>query len=156
VVVAGGYGWRTPLPAPGGIFQSSSGVRLTTVLAALAGAAGETYAAPAEVKIGPSYGWDAGTRGRVVLADLVSRGAIPLWRHDPITGSTLFSPWPTRPPADSHGVVGDRALAWGVRHVKVAGSVAAWLPGATVQGVKIARLVIRERDSETSLEAWES
>jgi len=156
VVVAGGYGWRAPQPAA--LFRSSGagGVRLSTVLLALAAAAGETVTLPPELKLGPSYGWDAGTTGRAVLADLVSRGAIPLWRADTLTGSTMFTPWPTRPAADALGVVGDRALAFGRRYVLASSNVAAWLPGATVQGARIERLIIRERDSETTMEVRES
>jgi hypothetical protein len=154
VVVWGGYGWRTKLPR--GDFSSPNGVRLTTVLAALGSVSGEPYDAPPEVKLPTSYGWAAGTRGRTVLAELVARGALPWWRVDPPTGRTVWSPWPALPPADAHGVVEDRHLDRGVRVVALASSVAAWLPGATVQGVTIARTIITERDGETRAQVWDA
>lgn len=156
VAIASGYGWRTRLPAPGGRFASPGGVRLSTVLAALSGLVGEAYDVPAEAKLGPAYSWDAGTRGRAVLADLVARGAIQTWRVNPLTGRTRFDAWPTLPAADARGTITHRDLVHGVRYVKVVDSVRAWLPGATVQGARIARTIIREKDSETSLEVWES
>ncbi len=155
VVAYGGAGWRLPLPAPGGAFASPGGVRLSTVLDALAAGAGEAYDAPAEGKLGPAYGWDEGTRGSVVLAELVRRRAVPSWRVA-ANGRTRFDPWPSLPAADAHGTVEDRDLARGVRHVALSGSVAAWLPGATVQGVRIARVTISERDSETKVSAWDA
>lgn len=156
IALASGYGWRTRLPAPGGMFASPGGVRLSTVLAALSGFSGEAYDAPPEAKLGPAYSWAASTRGRVVLADLVARGAIPMWRADPRTGRTTFTPWPALPAADTRGTIVGRDLAHGIRHVKLAGTVAAWLPGATVEGATIARVTFREKDSETSAEAAES
>ncbi len=155
-VFAGGYGWRTRLPAPGGDFGSPTAVRLSTVLAALAGLCGEAYDAPPEAKLGPSYGWTAGARGRAVLADLVERKALPLWRVDPRTGRTVFKPWPALPPADAHGVVDDRRLAFGGRSVALDASVAAWLPGATVQGATIARVRFVEQDSELRAQVWDA
>jgi hypothetical protein len=154
VVVAGGYGWRTQLPV--GSFSSPSGVRLTTVLAALAATSGESYGAPAEVKLGQAYGWTAGTRGREVLAALVARGALATWRVDPTSGMTVFTPWPSLGAADTHGVIEDRDLATGARYVALSDSVRAWLPGATVQGATIARTIITEHDGETRAVVWES
>jgi hypothetical protein len=154
VVVAGGYGWRTVLPM--GAFESPGGVRLSTVLGALADLCGETYRVPPELKLPSSYGWTAGTRGRQVLAELVSRGALPWWRVDLASARTVFAPWPTLGAADAHGVIEDRDLAEGARYVALSGSVAAWLPGATVQGATIARVQFRERDGETRATVWES
>ena len=157
-VIAGGYGWRTLLTTPGK-YQSPTNVRLTTVVRDLAAAAGEAYVAPAEAFLGPSYGWDASTslrpmRARAVLADLVARGALPTWRVQP-TGETVFTPWPTLPAADAFGRITDRALDRGVRFVALDNAVRAWLPGATVQGVSIARVVFIEEDSELRAEVWE-
>lgn len=154
VVVAGGYGWRTVLPM--GSHGSPNGVRLSTVLAALAGLCGEAFTTPPEVKLPASYGWTAGTRGRQVLADLVSRGALPWWRVDPATGGTVFAPWPARGAADAFGVIEDRDLASGARMVALSASIAAWLPGGTVQGAPIARVQFREHDGETRCTTWES
>lgn len=157
IALASGYGWRTRLPAPGGSFSSPGGVRLSTVLAALSALSGEAVdITTPDAKIGPAYGWDAGTRGRVVLADLVARGAVPTWRVDPRTSRTTFTPWPTLPAADARGVIVGRSLAHGIRHVKLASSVAAWLPGASAEGARIARVTFREKDSETSADVAEA
>lgn len=158
-VLAGGYGWRTALPAPGGDYGSKAGVRLTMVLRDLAAIAKESYLAPTEVSLGPSYGWDASTPERPldvadVLADLVARRALPRWRvavgaRDVApNGTTVFAPWPALGPADAFGVVSNRKLERGVREVALSTSVAAWLPGATVQGTTIARVTFMERNSE--------
>lgn len=155
VEVVGGAGWARPLPAPGGLYTSPSSVRLTTVLTALAGLAGETYDAPAEVLLGPVYTWRTGTQGRTVLADLVARGAIPLWRVDVETGRTRFDPWPSIGAADAHGVLTDpRHLLSGRRTVRLDGAIAAWLPGATIEGETIRHVDFMERDGEMRAEVW--
>jgi len=154
VVFAGGAGWRTKLPK--GSYASPSGVRLSTVLSDLGRLCGESYDAPAEVRLGPAYGWEAGARGRVVLADLVARGAVPTWRVEPTTGRTVFSAWPARGAADAFGTVTSRDLARGVRHVALIDTVSAWLPGATVQGTMIKRLILHEADGALRAEAWDA
>jgi hypothetical protein len=159
VVVEGGAGWKRLLPAPGASYASASGVRLSTVLADLARVAGEPYDAPTETTVGTIYGWDSSVerpvRVRHVLDDLVSRKILATWRMPP-TGRTRFDAWPALPPADAQGVIVDRDMALGVRDVVVHGSVAAWLPGATVQGQSILRLDVTERDAEIHLRVWSS
>ena len=161
VVVMGGAGWRTLLPAPGGAYASPNGVKLSTVLRDLAGLAGEPYDAPAEALLGPAYEWDAATptqpvRARAILADLVTRGAVPTWRVAP-GGRTRFDPWPTLPAADQHvTLIGDRELERGVRRFSVKGSVAALLPGATADGATIARVSFTEDSEKTEARTWES
>jgi hypothetical protein len=156
VVVAGGYGWRARLPAPGGAFESPGQVRLSTVLAALGKACGEAYDAPTEQRLGKRYGWTAGTRGRAVLADLVTRRAIPMWRVELETGHTVFTPWPTRGAADAFGVIDPRSVASGSWHAKLDGSASAWLPGATVESIRIARSVFREANGELSVTVYDA
>lgn len=167
VTLAGGAGWRAPLAAPGG-YASTTGVRLSTVLRDLAAlavypggpATGETYDAPPEVVLGPGYGWDASTmarplRARGVLAELVSRGALPTWRVQP-AGSTAFSPWPALGAADARVTILDRDRAKGVRMLGLTEAVAAILPGATLEGVTIARVVVTEDARELRATAWEA
>jgi len=153
VMLTGGAGWLAKLPA--GAFESSGGVRLSTVLGALAGLTGERLRPFAEGKLPPDYGWAAGDTGADVLADLVRRGALPTWR---ITskGFTAFSPWPSTGAADAFGVIEDRDLARGVRYVRLSDRIAAWLPGATVQGTKISRIILTEREQETRVQTWET
>jgi len=153
VVLQGGAGWLKPLAA--GAFESPGGVRLSTVLGALAGLTGERLGPFAEVRLPPDYGWASGDTGADVLADLVRRGALSTWRITP-KGFTAFTPWPSTGAADAFGVIEDRDLARGVRYVRLSDRIAAWLPGATVQGVRIARIVLTERDQETRVQTWET
>lgn len=160
-VVMGGAGWRRLLPAPGGGYGSPAGVKLSTVLFDLAGIAGEPYDAPADVSLGPGYGWDASdpraaVRCRHVLADLIERGAIPTWRVTP-GGRTRFDPWPALPAADQHvDLIGDRNLERGVRRFSVKGSAAALLPGASADGVTIARVLFTETSESLEARAWQA
>lgn len=155
-VIAGGAGWRTPLPAPGGTYESPSGVRLRTVLVDLARAAGEAYDTPPEVSLGGAYGWDAGTPVDAVLADLFARGAVAApWRAQP-NGRTTFTAWPTLGAADTKGQIVDRRLERGLREVALTSAVAAWMPGATVQGTSIRRVTFKETSNELRALVWES
>lgn len=154
-VVAGGAGWQTPLPAPDGAYASPSGVRLRTVLADLARAAGELYDAPADATLGPAYGWTAGTTVDAVLAELVARGALAPWRVQP-NGRTSFTPWPSIGAADKLGQIIDRRLARGVREVALTNAVARWLPGATVEGVTIRRVTFKETSNELRALVWDA
>jgi hypothetical protein len=157
-VMQGGAGWRTLLAAKS--YKSPNNVRLSTVLGDLSALTGETVDQPADAVLGPVYGWDASTpvrplRARAILAELVARGAIPTWRVAP-NGHTRFDPWPAGGAADAHGTIEDRQLARGVRYVALSGSVAAWLPGGTVQGVTIGRTTFREHGGELKLEVWDA
>lgn len=152
-VLAGGAGWRSLLPAAS--FSSPTAVRLSTVLQTLGQVTGEPYDAPPEAKLVPGYGWEPGTPADAVLADLVARGAIPTWRAQP-NGRTSFTPWPSLPAADTRGTIVDRRLARGVREVALTTSVAAFLPGATLQGKTIVRVQFRETGSELRALVWDS
>lgn len=157
VVVVGGAGWRNPLTRRG-LYESAGGVRLTDVLRDLAGLAGEPYDAPVEVNLGKSYGWTSSSSARTVrvsavLAEFVSRGALPWWRVA-ANGRTRFDAWPTLPAADTHGRIVARDLAVGAREIALDNSVAAWLPGATVQSTRIARVTFDERNSELRAKVW--
>lgn len=155
-VIQGGAGWQTPLPAPDGAYSSPSGVRLRTVLADLARAAGETYDQPTDVSIGANYGWTAGTPVDAVLADLLARGALPApWRVQ-TNGRTAFTPWPSIGAADARCQIVDRRLDRGVREVALTTAVAAFLPGATVQGVPIRRVTFKENSSELRALVWDA
>lgn len=161
VVVAGGAGWRTLLPAPGGSYSSAGGVRLLTVLRDLAAIAGEPYDAPAEASLGPFYGWETSTplaalRARHVLADIVVCGAIPTWRVTP-GGRTRFDAWPALPAADQHvDLIPDRLLEQGRRGFSVKGSAAALLPGAVLDGATIARVKFTESAEALEAMTWET
>lgn len=153
---AGGAGWRNLLPGPGGSYASPTAVRLSTVLAALAAVSGEAYDAPPDTSLGMGYGWDAGTPCDAVLADLVARKAVPTWRVDPATGHTRFDPWPSIGAADSYGQIEDRRLARGARDVALTTRVAAFVPGATLHGALIERVVLIERGDELRAHVYDA
>lgn len=148
VTVEGGAGWNVPL-SRAGIYQSPSGVRLSTVLSDLAGLVGEAVDLPPDLLLPPDFRWPASTAAEIVtggsvLSGLVVLGAIPTWRVDPSTGHTVFTPWPTLGPADGIGRVLRRNLARGRRTVGLDTRVAAFLPGGSVEGVTTRRLRLHE------------
>lgn len=156
-VVTGGAGWRSLLTQPGE-YSSPVGVRLSTVLRDLASLAGEPYDAPAEVLLGAAYGWSAATasaprRARGVLDELVSRRAIPTWRIAP-SGRTTFTAWPSGTVADVAGRVMSRNLTEGLRHVGLDTRVAAFLPGGTIEGSLIRRVIVKDTAGSLSAEVW--
>lgn len=157
-VVRGGAGWRLPAPRAG-TYASSGGVRLRTVLRDLAAASGEGYVEPTDVSLGTAYTWQAHAPAAPVhledvLADLVWRGYLPTWRVDPSTGVTRFDAWPARGASDGRGRVTGRNLARGRRSVGLDVQVAAFLPGATLEGAAIRRLVIHESAAELRAEVY--
>jgi hypothetical protein len=155
----GGAGWGTLLSRPG-VYTAADGVRLSTVLRDLAELCGETYDAPAvDALLPPAYRWPASTprepvRGRDVLADLMTRGAIPTWRVDPATGKARFDAWPSIGAADSAGRVLSRNLARGRRSVGLDVRVAAFLPGSTLEGVATRRLLLSETARKLAVDVY--
>lgn len=160
VIMQGGLGWEALLPR-GGAYMAPGGVRLLTVLQDLAGLAGEPYVAPGDVLLPDNYRWPTSTatepvRCRSVLASFVRRGALTTWRMDPATGLTRFDAWPSAGAADSKGRVTKRDGDRGIRFVGLDTSVAAFLPGATLEGATIARVKVYETAGALTCEAWES
>jgi hypothetical protein len=159
LTLEGGAGWGKPVARQGAYGPVSPGVRLSTVLRDLAALAAEPYDAPAEFYLAPSYGWPASSpreavTGRTVLSDLMTRGAIPTWRVDPASGHTRFDLWPSTGAADAFGRVMRRNLRAGVRVVGLDVRVATFLPGATLEGVPVARLHITETSSKLMAEVY--
>lgn len=159
VVLHGGPGWWLPLTRAES-WQSDGGVRLKTVLVALALAADESLVLPADGSLGRAYGWPkwgpaAPSVGSMVLDDLVRRGAVPTWRVSP-EGPTRFDAWPSTGAADSKGRVLRREMTTGLRLVGLDNAAKAFLPGATLEGRPIARDVFRETAGELRVEAWET
>jgi hypothetical protein len=156
-VVMGGAGWRSLLIQQGE-YSSPAGVRLSTVLQDLAGLAGEPYDAPSDVLLGSAYGWSAATasaprRARGVLDDLIARGAIPMWRVQP-NGRTSFAAWPVAGAADVAGRITARQLAVGVRYIGLDTRAAAFLPGATLEGSPIRRVIFLDTAGSLTAEVW--
>lgn len=158
VVVAGGAGWEALLSRPG-VYSSASGVRLSTVLRDVASLAVEPYVEPDERLLGTRYEWTAALPGRhrpvrSVLADLIERGAIPTWRVPP-DGAARFDVWPAIGAADRFaGAVISRDLVRGVRYVGLTDRAAAFLPGATLEGATIQRVIFTDVSEELSAEVW--
>lgn len=146
--IAGGAGWDVPL-ARLGAYGAPGGVRLSTVLRDLCGLAGEPYDAPAEALLPDLYEWPKGSErgggvpGRIVLRDLVVRGAIQTWRIDPSSGHTRFDPWPDLGPADGLArLLAPRNTARGTRTLGLDRAVAGLLPGSTIEGKLTRRLTV--------------
>lgn len=157
--VRGGAGWRLPV-ARAGVYASDGGVKLSTVIADLAKMTGENCATPSEMSLGVAFSWPAHrplapVHGAHVLADLVDRGYLPTWRVDVATGQTVWSAWPAGAAADGRGRITDRARDRGRRTVGLDVQVAAFLPGATLEGITIARTVLRASASELHAEVYD-
>lgn len=158
VLLLGGAGWSTPTAAAS--FQSAGGVRLSTVLRTLAmGAGNEPYDAPPEAIVGQAFGWPGSTPtepvdARAVLAHLVRRKTLTTWRVAP-NGRTRFDAWPKLGAADTFGRIKGRNLSVGARRVALDTHAAAFLPGATLEGVTIRRVIFREKPGELRCEAYD-
>lgn len=158
-ILFGGAGWLAPLARPAS-YQTAGGVRLSTVLRDLATATGEPILQPAEGTVGLAFGWPSDqphrpSTGRLVLNRLVEDGALVTWRVPP-DGRTRFDAWPTLAAADSKGRVIRRDLALGMRHVGLDTKAAALLPGATLEGVPIARVTFNETSGDLTATTWTS
>lgn len=154
-IVVGAIGWQSFVTKPLS-FQSSGGVRLSTVLSAISSGAGEPIAQPADVTIGEYYELVASRPGEPVrwadaLNDLAIAGYCPPWRVDP-DGVTRFGP---RTPVE----VSVRATV--MRPDNGTGlttygldAPAAFLPGNTIDGVLIDRLDVREHSNKLEADVW--
>ena len=158
--VRGGAGWRLPVKRAGS--YASSGVKLSTVLADLSRMTGEAVAPlAADLSLGESFSWPAHAplapvHGDDVLADLVTRGYLATWRIAPFTGRTEWTAWPKIGAADGRGRITDRARDRGRRTVGLDVQVAAFLPGATLEGLAIARTLVHASASELQAEVYET
>ena len=158
--VRGGAGWRLPVKRAGS--YASSGVKLSTVLADLSRMTGEAVAPlAADLSLGESFSWPAHAplapvHGDDVLADLVTRGYLATWRIAPFTGRTEWTAWPAIGAADGRGRITDRARDRGRRTVGLDVQVAAFLPGATLEGLAIARTLVHASASELQAEVYET
>lgn len=154
-VIFGGLGWQGLITAPIS-FQSDAGVRLSTVLDVLSKGSGQAIVQPRDTTIGVYFECVASRPGQPVrwadvLAELVRDGYAPPWRVDP-DGVTRFGP---RTPKE----VSTRAT---VLHVDAGvgfttygiDDPAEFLPGNTVNGVPITRVVIRETNGKFEVDAY--
>jgi len=158
-VVVGAPGLWRPL-ARAETWQSDAGVRLRVALEALARATGETLILPPDKSIGNAFGWPASGAlapfaGSMVLNRLVALGALSTWRVEP-AGAVVVTPWPSIGAADVKGRLEPRNAVVGRRRLRLDTRAAAFLPGATIEGVTVARSIFSEDADGLRVELWES
>lgn len=154
-VLVVGSGWDGLVTAPIS-YQSDGGVRLSTILTALSAAAGETIAQPPDVTVGNYYELVASRMGEPVryrdaLNELARAGVIAGWRADG-DGVTRFA---ARAPAaiTARATVLSQDAELGLTVVGL-DDPATFLPGATLGGVPVARLVVRETSGKLEADVY--
>lgn len=149
-VVVGGAGWDRVLAAPLS-YQSSAGVRLSTVLKDLAALAGETIVQPSDRDIGDHFEAPAGMRLRDVLAVMRSDGYLPAWRVD-ADGVTRFGARSgTAVTGRATQLRANAAVGLAVYGTETPGQ---YLPGNQVDGATIERAVVVETSGKLVVEVW--
>lgn len=154
-VVVGAPGWERPLERPLS-YQSDAGVRLSTVLQDLATLADEPIEQPTDAQLGRHFAAPMSRTGdpvylRTVLSALQRTGTLAPWRVDP-DGVTRFGAR-TGSAVTARATVLGRNEAVGQRRLGI-DSPASFLPGNTLDGEPIVRLVIREKPGRLEAEVW--
>lgn len=153
--VVGAPGWERAITAPLS-FRSDVEVRLSTVLKDLAKLAGETIEQPTERTIAQHFTaiankTQARLRIRDVLAALYRAGYVEPWRVD-ADGVTRFG---ARVGTEATGRATKlRARADLGQVVYGVDAPAQFIPGNTVEGETIERLVVRETAGKLEAEVW--
>ena len=156
LVIAAGVGWDAPLPPRA--YQSDVGTRLSTVLRDLATDAGEAFAAlPPDVSLGaapvvrPGSAPGAPITGRSVLLGLWRAGYVPPWWVGG-DGLTVLGQRPTGAAKGRMDIMRrDAGVGWKLLGID---APTGFLPGLTIEGQVIRRLVVRETGSALSAEVW--
>ncbi len=155
-VLLSGYGWETPLPSPPPSWQSDAGVPIRTVIERLARIAGETIdpatTPAANVRLGAACVLSAGTCGQALDA-LALRGYVPPWWVAP-DGVTHFGDRPTGTANPLLFEVSRNDSMFGVRRVHLTTSARCILPGNTIEGVVISRVVFTLTPAELTARTW--
>lgn len=152
-VVIGGLGWKGLVTKPIS-FQSDGGVRLSTVLAAVAKGAGQTIQQPTDATIGDYYEIVASRSNEPVhwydvLNDLARGGYVAPWRVDPDGVTRFGARTPTAVTARATVLRKDaatRATFYGID------APAQFLPGNTIDGVPIGAAHFRETRGKLEVE----
>lgn len=155
VVLVGGYGWENGLASPP-TYQNGGGVKLSTLLRDLASLANEPIELPTDVTIGDHWTCPAARPGeylrvRDVLSHLFEQGLCPPWRVDP-DGVTRFGVR-TGGAISARATVLRRDLGVGLRVVGL-DSPAAFLPGNTLEGAPVRRVVFNETAGSLTADLW--
>lgn len=159
VVVIGGIGWSAEVTAAAArslTFHADSGVRLRSVLAALARAAGETIAQPTDRAIGSHWGAVSSAPGERVryrdeLTEMVRAGDVAGWYVDTL-GTTRFVARAT-PEVTARATLLRANASVGFRVFGV-DEPAYFMPGAIVEGVGVGRSVVLESPGSLTVECW--
>ena len=159
VVVVGGIGWSAEVTASSArslTFHADSGVRLRSVLAALARAAGEVIAQPADRAIGSHWGAVSSAPGERVryrdeLTEMVRAGNVVGWYVDAL-GTTRFTTRAT-PEVTTRATLLRANASVGLRVFGV-DEPAHFMPGARVEGVSVGRSVVLESPGSLTVECW--
>jgi len=156
-MIRGGVGWLSSVTNPIS-FQSDAGVRLSTVLSAIATAAGQSIEQPSDTTIGNYYEAIASRGARIVryadlLTELQRSGCVERWRVDP--------DWVTRFGSRTSVEITDRATL--ERNDPLIGSITygaddcrQFLPGNTINGVRIASSVIQDSFESLTITIYQS
>lgn len=152
-IVVGGIGWQGLVGKPLS-FQSDVGVKLSTVLDAIASGAGQKIERPSDATIGNYYELVATRDGEPVrwadaLGQLVRNGYVAPWRLDP-DGVTRFG---ARTPKEVtaratliHRDASTGTVTYGVD------DPSEFLPGNTIEGVTIYDITIRETSKHLEID----
>lgn len=156
VVLVGGAGWDRLVATPLS-YQSDAGVRLKSVLAELAARAGETIEQPGDVSVGGYYECIASrpyepVRLRDALAELVRAGSVQPWRVDP-DGVTRFGARASAEVSVARATRISRDVSAGLRVIGIDAPLA-FLPGNTLDGEPIGRLIVVETSGKLVAELW--
>jgi hypothetical protein len=154
-VIFGGLGWQGLITKPIS-FQSDVGVRLSTVLSTLSKGAGQAIEQPRDTTIGVYFECVASRPGEPVrwadvLSELVREGYSPPWRVDP-DGVTRFG---ARTPKEVSARATVLSVDAGVGFTTYGiDDPAEFLPGNTIGGVPIARIIIRETSGKFEVDVY--
>lgn len=153
LTIVSGIGWEQPLTAPLS-YQTDTGVLLSTVLADLSALAGETIVQPPDTTLGSHFEAipeSRCTRLRDVLDGLRRSGKLGRWWIDP-DGSTRFG-IRTGVEATARATNLRTNASLGLRIVGI-DTPEPFLPGNTIDGAVIDRLVVIDEPGEEVAELW--
>lgn len=156
-ILAGALGWQNLVTSPIS-FNSAAGIRLATVLAELSRRSGQAIAQPTDRSIGDHFELGASRANEPVryadaLNDLVRAGFVQTWRVDP-DGVTRFTPRTSTavPPTTRTTILrNDSTLGLFTYGLDSPGAL---LPGNTIDGIPIGKLVVREHAGKLEADVY--
>jgi hypothetical protein len=162
VLEGGAGGWDRLIPSPQS-WQSDAGVGLYTILAAMALGSGETLVLPPNLTVGNYYEIVTTRAGQPVryrdeMDRLVAYGLIQQWHVDP-DGMTRFGPIasPTSivtATSPQYALLRKDSAAGAT--VYGANAIAPFLPGNSVNGLAVTRVVVDETPDRFEILVWDT